>query len=193
MSLNDRTDLLYEKGRGTLRVQLERDDPDHWSVHIMGNRSVFVWLAGCVGNVLEGIDCKFGVAPFAAGCGWFGRTMEEKHGSYYMTGRVLTQSEGGLYIHCQPCPSGSEIFSGGRGLAWMCFSNELSESGQTGLDYDPAYLVLEGRAEELLRLKDLLMQSANGEPLVLADQVTLQDIFSESANLGVSLMFSLRG
>jgi hypothetical protein len=183
VGLKDSIDLLYEQGQGTLRVQFDQNDHVGSSVHISGSRYAFEFLAKAVADVLEGMDCKFSVAPFAAGGGWFGRTMEEGSGGYYTDGRVLMPNEGGIYVHCQPCKSGAEIFPGGRGLAWMCFSNELSESTRAELDYDPAYLVVEGWAEELLGFKHLLLQAANGEPQVQVDEAAIRCMFSETRNV----------
>ena len=183
--MSDSIDHLYEAGQGTLQIRLlEQCSGGEFRVNFSGNRFVFEFLAEAISDLLES-DCKYHLAPFGAGCGWFGRHAEKDAAGWYLAGSTVLNS-GGLYLHLQPCVSDIVFFPGGRGLGWMCFPNEFEGVDEKGRDYDPAYLVIEGQGEELNSIRKLFLQAASGYP-VIADQASVQAIFGNTASIGIEI------
>ena len=125
------------------------------------------------------------MAPFEAGCGWFGRTLEKDAEGWYLRGPTSV-NDGGLYLHLQPCVSDTVVFPGGHGLGWMCFRNSF-DANETERDYDPAYLVIEGQAEQLGSTRELFLQAASGHHVML-DQVSLQAIFGNGPGFEIQIV-----
>ena len=146
MGSPDSIDRLYGAAQGTLRVRL-LDDAGEFQVSISGNRFVFEFLAEAISYLLECEDCKYDIAPFSAGCGWFGRTSEEDDDGLALVGPTVLNA-GGLYFHRQPCVSDVVMFPSGRGVGWVCFPKAFDEN-ETEYDHDPAYLMIEGHVAKL--------------------------------------------
>jgi hypothetical protein len=174
---------LYASANGSLRIHLSLHG-DTFQVHISGRRAVFEYLADGVSEVLDGADCHFSIAPFSRGGGWFGRTIEKDADEWYARGSRISD-DGGIYIHLQPCDSGMIALPGG-GVGWLCFPSESEGVSPSDVTWDPAYLLIEGRASELAAIKDLLLKAANGHSFSI-DRVSLQQIFGNAANIGIEL------
>lgn len=142
MTINSAIDMYGESAHGSIEVQVV---PDEHQIRLVGSRAGFTLLAYIVDGLLNEADCHFSLSPFGAGQSYF-------HGD-----------GPGLYLHRQPCIPGNSIFPMGRGLAWLCFLDDVPAAER---DHDPSFIVIEGYEDALKYLQMLFAAMAESKNVV---------------------------
>lgn len=160
--------------RSSLHISIIQEGQTIWAI-FRAKRATYRYLAYAISGLLTGkMDCHFGIAPFSGGSSRFIRN---------------TQSESsGLYIHLQPCPSNVKSFPKAFGLSWVCFNGHFEGVPEADRDYDPCFLLIEGKSRQLKFMHSRFMEIATKSDKLIIPLEKLEPIFGKAASLGLQMI-----
>lgn len=135
------------------------------TIRLVATPAAIEFLGHLVSGFLEEEDCHFSLEPHGAGSAYF----------------PANSSGPGLYLHRQPCHSGTRLFPDERGIGWLCFTASFEDVPVDERDYDPSLIAIEGNTSAFLWLKETLSRAASDGHNLSINAEELQATFGSTA------------